>query len=119
MRVRRLSLPPSSPHAESASENGHSTPRLPLHAVTRIMKEAKGRPVSPRRGATLDAELMAYGAKQAKKVGVEERDIPRLVRLFVDFSLGRLEAGSAYGFRDKLIDDFRLGITHGSGRISY
>jgi AbrB family looped-hinge helix DNA binding protein len=51
----------------------------PLEAVARIIKEARERPVTRRQGAALDAALMAYGAKQAKKVGIKEGDIPRLI----------------------------------------
>jgi bifunctional DNA-binding transcriptional regulator/antitoxin component of YhaV-PrlF toxin-antitoxin module len=51
----------------------------PLETVTRIIKEAKRRPLSPKQGAALDAELMGYGAQRAKKVGVKERDIPRII----------------------------------------
>lgn len=51
----------------------------PLETVMRIIKEAKRNPMSRRQGAALDAGLMAYGAKQAKKAGVKERDIPRVV----------------------------------------
>ena len=51
----------------------------PLETVTGIIKEAKDHPMTRRQGEVLDAELMAYGAKQAKKVGIKERDIPRLI----------------------------------------
>ncbi len=50
----------------------------PLETVTRIVKEAKENPMSRRQLAALDAEIAAYGAKQAKKVGIKERDIPAL-----------------------------------------
>jgi AbrB family looped-hinge helix DNA binding protein len=58
---------------------GTSRADYSLQTVTRIIKEAKGRPMSPREGAALDTELMAYGAKQAKKAGIKERDIPRVI----------------------------------------
>jgi hypothetical protein len=45
----------------------------------RIIQDAKENPRSRRQGAALDAELMAYGAKQTKKLGIKERDIPRLI----------------------------------------
>jgi bifunctional DNA-binding transcriptional regulator/antitoxin component of YhaV-PrlF toxin-antitoxin module len=51
----------------------------PMETVMRIIKEAKEHPMSRRQGAALDASLMAYGAKQAKKVGIKERDIPRVI----------------------------------------
>jgi hypothetical protein len=50
----------------------------PLETVTRIVKEQTGKPMSPRQLASLDEELKTYGAKQAKKVGVKERYIPRI-----------------------------------------
>src|SRR5690348_1433102 len=51
----------------------------PVATVARIIKEAKDNPMSRRQVAAVDAELAAYGSKQAKKVGIKERDIPRLV----------------------------------------
>jgi len=56
-----------------------SSADYPMETITRILNEAKERPTSPRKGAALDAALMAYGAKQAKKVGIKERDIPRVI----------------------------------------
>jgi len=51
----------------------------PMETVMRILKEQAQKPMSPRRLAELDTELRAYGAKQAKKVGIKERDIPRII----------------------------------------
>lgn len=51
----------------------------PLETVTRIVREAKENPMSRRQLAALDAEIAAYGARQAKKAGIKERDIPRLI----------------------------------------
>jgi hypothetical protein len=48
----------------------------------RIIKEARENPMSPRQLAALDADLKAYGAKNAKKLGIKERDIPRLIHEF-------------------------------------
>ena len=50
-----------------------------METVMRIIKEAKEHPMSRRQGAALDASLMAYGAMQATKVGIKERDIPRVI----------------------------------------
>jgi len=50
-----------------------------METVMRIIKEAKRRPLSRAEGDAFDAELMAYGAQRAKKVGVKERDIPRII----------------------------------------
>src|SRR5260370_42366711 len=58
---------------ESASDD------YPMETVMRIVNEEKKHPMSARQAAALDAELMAYGAKQAKKLGIKERDIPRLI----------------------------------------
>ncbi len=57
------------------------TPRddYPLGTVMRIVKEETGKPMTPRQLAAIDAEVRTYGAKQAKKVGVRERDIPRII----------------------------------------
>jgi bifunctional DNA-binding transcriptional regulator/antitoxin component of YhaV-PrlF toxin-antitoxin module len=51
----------------------------PMDTVTRIVKEQTEKPMGSRRLAALDAEVRAYGAKQAKKVGVKERDVTRIV----------------------------------------
>jgi bifunctional DNA-binding transcriptional regulator/antitoxin component of YhaV-PrlF toxin-antitoxin module len=51
----------------------------PMETVMRIVKEQTEKPIRPRRLAALDTELRAYGAKQAKKVGVKERDISRII----------------------------------------
>jgi bifunctional DNA-binding transcriptional regulator/antitoxin component of YhaV-PrlF toxin-antitoxin module len=47
--------------------------------VNRIMDEAKRNPLSHAELRAENAKLMAYGARQAKKAGMEERDIPRVI----------------------------------------
>jgi AbrB family looped-hinge helix DNA binding protein len=54
----------------------------PMETVMRIIKEEREDPMSPSQLAALDAELKAYGAKNAKKLGIKERDIPRLIHEF-------------------------------------
>ncbi|MGD0135280.1 MAG: hypothetical protein ABSE57_24805 [Bryobacteraceae bacterium] len=54
----------------------------PLETVMRIIKDAKKRPMTLRQAQTVDSELNAYGAKQAKKLGMKERDIPRIIHEF-------------------------------------
>jgi len=51
----------------------------PMETVMRIVKEQAEKPISRSRMTTLDAELRSYGAKQAKKVGVKERDVTRII----------------------------------------
>lgn len=51
----------------------------PPETVMRIIKNAKKNPMSRRELIALDAELAAYGAKQAKKVGIKERDIVQVI----------------------------------------
>jgi bifunctional DNA-binding transcriptional regulator/antitoxin component of YhaV-PrlF toxin-antitoxin module len=52
----------------------------PMETVSRIIKEAKRRPLSREEGqALLDTELMAYGSERAKKAGVKERDVTRII----------------------------------------
>jgi len=63
----------------AARRRNGSNADYPMETVTRILKEVKERPMSRRQGAPLDVALMAYGAKQAKKAGIKERDIPRLI----------------------------------------
>jgi len=48
-------------------------------AVAEIIEDAKNDPMSRRELAALNAKLMAYGGRQANKVGVKERQIPRLI----------------------------------------
>ena len=56
-----------------------STGDFPIETITKIIKAAKNHPMSPCDGQALDAELMAYGSKQAKKLGIKERDIPSII----------------------------------------
>ena len=56
-----------------------SDKEYPMGTVMRIIKEAKDAPMTRRQSAAVDRELVAYGAKQAKKVSIKERDIPRIV----------------------------------------
>src|ERR1700736_714941 len=54
----------------------------PLETVNRIVKEQREKPMSTRQLAAVDSELRAYGVKQAKKVGVKERDVTRIIHEF-------------------------------------
>ena len=51
----------------------------PMATVMRIIKQEREHPMSTRELAALDRELKAYGAKQAKKAGIKEREIPRII----------------------------------------
>lgn len=51
----------------------------PMENVNRIIKDAKRRPMSPAEAEAVDAELMAYGARNAKKPGIKETDIVRII----------------------------------------
>jgi hypothetical protein len=64
------------PEAETSRDD------YPLEAVMGIIKDAKKRPMSLRQAQAVDRELRAYGAKQAKKLGMKERDIPRIIHEF-------------------------------------
>jgi len=44
-----------------------------------IIEEAKTNPMTARELAAENARLMAYGARQAKKAGIKERDVPRVI----------------------------------------
>ena len=48
--------------------------------VTQIIEEAKKHPMSPAELRAESERLMKYGARQAKKVGIKERDIPRVIQ---------------------------------------
>ncbi len=50
-----------------------------LELVTQIIEDARKNPMSRRKLAAEDARLMAYGARQAKKVGIKEGDILRII----------------------------------------
>jgi len=51
----------------------------PMETVMRIIDEQRRHPMTQKELEALDAELRAYGAKQAKKLGIKERDIPRII----------------------------------------
>ncbi len=51
----------------------------PSKTVTQIIKEAKQYPMSSAELRAENARLLAYGARQAKKSGIKERDIPRVI----------------------------------------
>lgn len=54
----------------------------PSNTIEQIIKDAQQHPTSPRALAALNAQLMAYGARQAKKAGVKEGDVTRLIHAF-------------------------------------
>jgi bifunctional DNA-binding transcriptional regulator/antitoxin component of YhaV-PrlF toxin-antitoxin module len=66
---RAITILPESPVAQD----------YPLTRVNRIIKASKDAPMTRRQSAAVDRELAAYGAKQAKKLGIKEGDIPRIV----------------------------------------
>jgi hypothetical protein len=47
--------------------------------VTKIIEDAKRNPMTRAELRAENAKLMAYGARQAKKAGIKERDIPRVI----------------------------------------
>jgi len=51
----------------------------PFERVLEILQDARENPMSRRQLTSLNAQLRAYGAKQTRKAGIQERDIPRLV----------------------------------------
>jgi len=57
-------------------------PAGPSDLVMRIIEEAKVNPMTARELADENSRLMAYGALQAQKVGIKERDIPRVIHDF-------------------------------------
>lgn len=50
-----------------------------IEMVTQIIQDARKNPMSSRELAATNKRLMAYGARQAKKVGIKEGDIPRVI----------------------------------------
>jgi len=61
-------------------EKAGSRKEYPIETVMRIIKEAKRRPLSREVGEAVDAELMAYMARSARKTpGIKERYIVRIV----------------------------------------
>ena len=47
--------------------------------VMQITEEAEKNPMTAKELAAENSRLMAYGARQAKKVGIKERDVPRVI----------------------------------------
>jgi hypothetical protein len=54
---------------------GHQSSDL----VMQVIEEAKKNPMTAFELATENARLMAYGARQAKKAGIRECDVPRVI----------------------------------------
>ena len=54
-------------------------PAGPSDLVMQIVEEAKKNPMTARELAAENARLMAYGARQANKAGIKERDVPRVI----------------------------------------
>ena len=50
-----------------------------LKTVKEIIEGAKKHPMSPAGLRAENERLMKYGERQAKKVGIKERDIPRVI----------------------------------------
>jgi bifunctional DNA-binding transcriptional regulator/antitoxin component of YhaV-PrlF toxin-antitoxin module len=61
-----------------AAVEDECTPKV----VTQIIEESKKHPMRRAELRAENARLMAYGARQAKKAGIKERDIPRLIHEF-------------------------------------
>ena len=59
---------------QSATEETYSP-----KAVTQIIEDVKKRPMSPAELRAENDRVMKYGERQAKKVGIQERDIPRVI----------------------------------------
>jgi predicted phage gp36 major capsid-like protein len=51
-----------------------------MKLIEEVKAEEKRRPTPPEELARQEAELAAYGQKQAKKLGIKPRDMNRLVR---------------------------------------
>jgi bifunctional DNA-binding transcriptional regulator/antitoxin component of YhaV-PrlF toxin-antitoxin module len=47
--------------------------------VMQIIEEAKKNPMTAKELAAEKSRLMAYGARQAQRAGIKERDIPRVI----------------------------------------
>jgi AbrB family looped-hinge helix DNA binding protein len=65
----------------------HIVPKPPddpfsIEKITELLEEAKKNLMTPREFAAMDREIKAYGARQAKKTGIKEEDVPRIVREF-------------------------------------
>ena len=54
-------------------------PAGPSDLVMQITEEAEKNPMTAKELAAENSRLMAYGARQAKKVGIKERDVPRVI----------------------------------------
>jgi len=55
---------------------------LSLERIMHMMEDAKKNPMTPRQARAEAKSLSAYGARQAKKLGIKESDIPRIVHEF-------------------------------------
>ena len=50
-----------------------------LELMLQLIAEAKDNPLRPAELREESAQLMKYGARQAKKVGIKEGDVPRII----------------------------------------
>src|SRR3954451_20808935 len=50
--------------------------------IMEIIEDAKRNPMSPEEAEAEDRYLAEYGASQAKKLGIKERDIPEIIHRF-------------------------------------
>jgi bifunctional DNA-binding transcriptional regulator/antitoxin component of YhaV-PrlF toxin-antitoxin module len=66
---RVISIVPKPPPKEQGS----------LETVTQVIKESRKNPLSRAELRVENVKLMAYGTRQAKKTGIKERDIPRVI----------------------------------------
>jgi AbrB family looped-hinge helix DNA binding protein len=53
-----------------------------LERIDAIIEDARKNPMSPKELAAEYASLAAYGARQAKKLGIRDRDIVRIIHEF-------------------------------------
>jgi len=56
-----------------------ATDDYPMETVMKIVNEEKKHPMSAEQAAALEKDLTAFALEHAKKVGIKERDIPRIV----------------------------------------
>jgi hypothetical protein len=80
--IRTRTIMSKSSTAIASPETETSRDDYPLDTVMRIIKDAKKRPMSLRQAQAVDREPKAYGAKQAKNLGMKECDIPRIIHEF-------------------------------------
>jgi hypothetical protein len=72
----------AAPRARREDRNVGADDPFSDERITKIIEDAKRNPMTPDEDEAEFRSLAEYGAKQAKKLGIKERDIPEIIHRF-------------------------------------